>query len=315
VISWQLSPVTVKSPTKRPLGRFVIPIIPPNHHHHDLELSGSCQSNKSEFLLNQYPQSAPFQLHSQVWNDDSRAVSSIAAPDPPWWIDFVNTELFPSEVHQRRQIVSASVSKTSHANEAPSSISAVFQPAFQPSGFSQKPVDFNVPANFAIDFDPQAFQAYLDSANCITFQNSIPLVQPDWNSTESYSTPEFDCDTYSMTTKVFTLPEDETVSQESQENPKSQISVLRAFKCPHCSELFYSKDLGYHIQQSHKHLQHPNICGGCGKRFGLPKDLRRHLKTSTSCRKGSARPFACKCGSTFTRKDHLLRHIRTVGCK
>ena len=27
---------------------------PPNYHDHDLELSGSCQSNKSEFLLSQY---------------------------------------------------------------------------------------------------------------------------------------------------------------------------------------------------------------------------------------------------------------------
>jgi hypothetical protein len=251
-------------------------------------------------------------LHSQVWNDDSHAVSSIATRDEPWWTDFVNTELFPSEVHQSRQIVSASVSETSQPIEAPSSGSAVFQTAFQPSGFNQQPFDLNVPANFAIDFDSQAFQAYPDSANCITSQNFIPLVQPDWNSGESSSTPEFDCDAYSANSGFSTPLGNETVRQESHVNPKSQISVLHASRCQHCSKLFSSERLGYHIQKYHKHLRHPNKCSSCERHFSLSKDLERHLETSTSCRKGSARPFACKCGSTFTRKDHILRHFRTM---
>jgi hypothetical protein len=224
----------------------------------------------------------------------------------------VHTELFPSEVHQRRQIVPASVCKTSHAIEAQSKISAAFQTAFQPYGFSQQSVGFSVPANFATDFDPQAFQASPESAKSITSQNFMPLVQPDWNSGESSSTSEFDCETYSVTSSVLTPLENETTRHESQENPKSQISVLHASRCQHCSQIFSIERLGHHIQKSHKHLQHPNICGGCKRRFSLPKDLERHLETSISCGKRLARPFACKCGSTFTRKDHLLRHIRNM---
>jgi hypothetical protein len=184
-------------------------------------------------------------LHSEVWNDDSRAVSSITALDEPWWTDFINPELFPSEVHHRRQVVPASVYTTSQADEAPSRISAVFQTAFQPSGFNQQSVDFNVPANFAIDFDPQASQAYPGSANFITFQNSIPFVQLDWNSGESSSTPEFNCDTNNPTSSVLTPLENEPIGQVSQVNPKSQISVLHASRCQHCSKLFSSERLGY----------------------------------------------------------------------
>jgi len=97
-------------------------------------------------------------LNSQVWNDASLAVSSITAPDPLWWTDFVDNELFSTEFHQGNQIVPASVSKTSDAIEAPSKISAVFQTASQLSGFSQQSVDFSTPANYTIGVDPQAFQ-------------------------------------------------------------------------------------------------------------------------------------------------------------
>jgi len=203
--------------------RFVVPIIPPNYHYHDLELSGSYQSNKSEFLLNQSLQSVPFQLHSQVGNDDPRTDSSIAAQDPSWWADFINDELFTNEIHQRRQTESASVYETPHANQLPSSIPEVFRPTFQLPGLSHQ----------SVDFDPQAFQVYPDGTNSMNFQNSIPIPQPDWNSTESSSTLEFDCDTYNMASGVFTPPENQTVRQESQENPKYQISLLRASKYPH----------------------------------------------------------------------------------
>lgn len=198
-------------------------------------------------------------MHSQVWNDESRAVSSIAAPDPSWWTDFVNFELVSSEVHQGYQTASESVEEISQANEAPSSKSAAFQTAYQPS-----------------------------------------------------STLEFDCDTYSGSSTVPTPHDNEHIRQQSQENPKSQISVLHASRCPHCSQLFPSERLENHVQRSHKHLQHPNKCGSCGRRFSLSKDLERHLETTASCGKGSARSFACKCGCTYKRKDHLLRHIRTM---
>jgi hypothetical protein len=220
--------------------------------------------------------------------------------------------------------VPESVSQTSHVLEAPS-ISAVFQPAFQPSGSSQESVDFYVPANFAIDFDFQASQACPDSADCITLQNSIPLVQSEENSTESSSTPGFVCDTYSTASGAFTHPENQAVRNESQEKPKSQLPTLPASKCPYCPKIFSNERLGYvlclprsflltdnsryHIKRSHKYLEHPNICGGCNHSFSLPKDLKRH-QTTTSCLKGSARPFACKCGLTFTRKDHCSRHTQ-----
>jgi hypothetical protein len=246
-------------------------------------------------------------LHSQDWNNDHLAVSSIPAPEH-WWTEFVNTDNVEDEVYQNRQIVPESVSQTSHVLEAPS-ISAVFQPAFQPSGSSQETVDFYMPANFAIDFDFQASQACPDSADCITLQNSIPLVQSEENSTESSSTPGFDCDTYSTASGAFTHPENQAVRNESQEKPKSQLLTLPASKCPHCPEIFSNERLGYHIKRSHKYLEHPNICGGCNHSFSLPKDLKRH-QTTTSCLIGSARPFACICGLTFTRKDHCSRHTQ-----
>jgi uncharacterized Zn-finger protein len=128
---------------------------------------------------------------------------------------------------------------------------------------------------------------------------------------QSSSTPRFDCDFYGTISSVSTPLGNETLCQEPRENRKSQISAFQPFNCPHCSNPFSSEQrLRYHIQKSHKRLRHPNICDDCGRSFTLPKDLRRHLQT-LSCRKGSAptRLFACKCGKTYSRKDHLLRHI------
>jgi len=165
-------------------------------------------------------------------------VFSIAAPDPDWWTDNINSELVSSEVHQECRIALASVSlETPRANEVGTdSISAAFQPASQLFGLSQQSLDFNVPANFDIDFEQEASQAYPDSASCMVVQNSM----------KSSSTPRSDCDFYGTTSRVSTPLGNETLCQESQENRKSQIPVLRSFKCPHCSELFSSEQrLGY----------------------------------------------------------------------
>lgn len=264
-------------------------IIPPNHHGHGLELSGPCQFNKSEFLLNQYSQSASLQLYGQVWNDDSHAAISTTAPDPDWWTDNINSEAFSDEVHQDCRIALASVSpEIPCANEVgTASVLAAFQTTSQPSGFCQQSFGFNVPASFDIDFEREALLAYPDGATCKVVQNSISLVQSDWNSMKPSS------------------------ARRSRKKSKSQFSSLRPFKCPQCFKPFPSeRHLGYHIQESHS-----KICGFCGRGFGLSKDLKRHQDT-TSCLNGSAptRPFACTCGKRFARKDHLQRHIsNTIG--
>lgn len=249
-------------------------------------------------------------MHSQVRNDDFLAVFPIAAPDPDWWTENVNSELFSSEVHQDSQITFESVLETSQAIEATDSVSAVFQPASQHPAFVQEQLDFNVSDNFAIAFEQTAPQTYPNSADCMVFQNSIPTVQPDWNPTNSPSTLGSDCDSYSSSSRVSTPPENETLCQESQQNRKNRISTPRSVICPHCPIKFASeRRLGSHIQKSHRN---PSTCNHCGKRFGLSRSLNRHL--ALSCQKGLSpkQRIACKCGKTYSRRDGFLRHIKDM---
>jgi hypothetical protein len=238
-------------------------------------------------------------------------VFSIADPDPDWWTVNINSEFVSSGVHQECRIALASVSLEPPSAIGTDSRSAVFESTFQPSGFSQQSFDFNVSANFDLDFEQGASQAYPDFASCMVAQNSTSPVQSDWNSMPSSSTQHLDCDFYSTISSLSAPPGNETLCQGSQANGKSRISVFHPFNCPHCSNPFSSeRGLRHHIQNSHKRFRHPNICDDCGRSFTLPKDLKRHLKI-LSCRKGSAptRLFACQCGKTYSRKDHLLRHI------
>jgi hypothetical protein len=111
-------------------------------------------------------------LHGQVRNDDSHALFSIAAPDPDWWTDNINSEFVSSEVHQEYRIALASVSLEPPRTIGTDSISVAFQPTYQPSGFSQQSLGFNVPDYLDIDFEHKASQAYPDSASCMVAQNS-----------------------------------------------------------------------------------------------------------------------------------------------
>jgi hypothetical protein len=204
-------------------------------------LSGPCQSNKSEYLLNQHPQSAPFQLFDQVWNNDFLAESPIAAPDPEWWTDNINCDLVSGDVqvYQKCQVAPASVSlETPCVNEVGTdSLSAEFQPANLLFGDSQQLLDFN----FDIDFEQEAFQAHPNSENCIVAQNSNSPSQSDWNSFDSSSTPPSVCDLSGSDSRVSTPPGNETLSQESPQNGKRLISVLHSFKRPHYSEICSSE--------------------------------------------------------------------------
>lgn len=186
------------------------------------------------------------------------------------------------------------------------SLSAVFQPAFSQSGFSQQLFDFNAPPPHDIDVGQEALEAFPDSANRMTVQNSMSSTHIDWNSTTSFSTSRSDCDSSRTTSEVSKPLGNETFGQESQQEHKSLISALRSFPCPHCLRFFKSEELlGSHEQISHRHQ-----CNDCGQRFTLFKDLKRHQQT-LSCQEGLAarRSFACKCGKTYVRNDHLLRHI------
>jgi hypothetical protein len=166
---------------------------------------------------------------------------SIAAPDQDWWTDNINSEFISSEVHQECRISLASVSLEPPSAIESDSTSEGFQAASQPSGFSQQSFDFNMPADFDIDFEQKASQAYSDSASCMVAQNSVSPIQSDWNSTQSSSTLPFDCDFYGNISSVSTPPGDETLSQESQERRQSQISVFDPFNYPHCFKPFPSE--------------------------------------------------------------------------
>jgi hypothetical protein len=184
-------------------------------------------------------------LQGLVWNDDSHAVSPIAAPDPEWWTENINC--VDTEVHQECPITLASVFEPPLAIEVGmDSLSAVFQPAFPQSGFSQELFDFNGSPPHDIDVEQEALEAFPDSANRMTVQNSMSSTQIDWNSTTSSSTLRSDCDSSRTTSRVSTPLGNETFGQESQQERKSRISALRSFPCPHCTRVFKSEErLGY----------------------------------------------------------------------
>jgi hypothetical protein len=221
-----------KAPDEAARGSFVIPIIFPDHHGHGLELSGPCQSNKSEFPLNQYPQLAPSQLPGYAWNNGSFAVPSITGPDPEWWTDNIITESFHSEVYQDHRSALVSVSHETPWAFGTESISAVFEPAFQPSGFCQPTFDFDDPDFWAIDFEQEALQADPGTENCIVFDNPTSPIHMDWDSPTSSSTLRSDCDSSSPNSVALTPPKNEAFCPGSHLHRKYQISVLRPHKCP-----------------------------------------------------------------------------------
>jgi hypothetical protein len=190
-------------------------------------------------------------LQSQVWNDEFRAAATIAAPHPPWWTDNINPEFVSGdvEIYQGCLIALESVyyEPPSAIVAGTGSLSAAFQPASEPSAFSQQSLDLNVPANFDIDVELEALLAFPDGSNCMVFQDSTSLLQSDWNSTSLSSTPRSDCDFSSPTSTVSTILGNETFCHKSHQNRKSQISVLPSFKCPHCSAFFTSEQRVGHV--------------------------------------------------------------------
>ncbi|KAH6980648.1 hypothetical protein BKA56DRAFT_585825 [Ilyonectria sp. MPI-CAGE-AT-0026] len=54
-------------------------------------------------------------------------------------------------------------------------------------------------------------------------------------------------------------------------------------------------------------LDRPHSCSYCNRSFRRPEHLQRHTRTHTK-----EKPYACQCGSSFTRRDLLRRHERLV---
>jgi len=122
-------------------------------------------------------------LQGQVWNYHSRAAVPIAVSDPIWWNE--NIKFGPVsndiEVCQKYPFALENVHhETQGAFEVgPDSLSAVFQTASQPSGFSQQFQDVNFPANFGIDVELEALLAFPDGSNCMVSQDPTFLFQSD----------------------------------------------------------------------------------------------------------------------------------------
>jgi len=171
--------------------------------------------------------------------------------------------------------------------------------------------DLNVHSD--AEMNELALQAFPDDTYCMIESNPISPIPWDSTSFDSSSTPISDFDV-SSNSGISTPPGSEISSQVSSHIGKNQISVLQPAKCTHCSERFSSEQrLGKHIQKYHKHLESPIICSDCGSSYTSVKDLKRHQR-SVQCRTDVGLPpprrlYVCKCGSDYTRNDHLLRHI------
>jgi len=278
-------------------------------------------SCRSEFLLNQHPESASLELPGSIWNGESHAVLSNAVQEPRWWTEFVNTQfvenqVVANQVHQVSRITSAGVSvEIPRANEAgTSNIETAFQTTcHQTFGSCQQSFEFNVPANFDIDFELEALSAGPDGSNSKVIQTSTSPVQSDWNPTTSSSALSFDCDPRNKTDRSFTPWSNETFYEESQKKLKCPISRPNPSTCPHCRKIISSKQFRSHVRKCQWHIQHPNQCDACGKVFSILKDVTRHQKYGSCPKRSSApkRTFVCACGKDYPRKDHLLRHIQT----
>lgn len=194
-------------------------------------------SSQDKFLSSQYPNLASLQLYGETWNGQSHVNSSHAAPDPSWWTDNINTNIFSDEVivnqvPQESPVAFAGVSREiPYAIEAgTSSIESVFQTPRQPLGFFEEQFGINAPVSPDIDLELKALSAFPDDTNCKVFPNP----------TSSSALP-FNSDFCDKTSTGFMPLPNETICQKSQEKTKYQIPKLDPLECPHCCKLFLNK--------------------------------------------------------------------------
>ncbi|KAF5847451.1 hypothetical protein GGP41_000206 [Bipolaris sorokiniana] len=142
---------------------------------------------------------------------------------------------------------------------------------------------------------------------------------PKDTSIEAYPSPSSLPSLGQLTPQIASPPD---TTQIGLNIPDGKVAIEPAgmsFVCKTCTKSFLSR-LRYDQHVNRHSCKAPSRCEQCGQPIKHPKDLRRHLGSNNalpSCPalksvSPRASNFMCICNSkTYTRKDSLVRHLRT----
>ncbi|KAF2628419.1 hypothetical protein BU25DRAFT_35378 [Macroventuria anomochaeta] len=136
---------------------------------------------------------------------------------------------------------------------------------------------------------------------------------------EAYPSPSSLPSLGQFTPQPASPPDTSQVSIDAPDGKMVIESAPTSFVCKTCTKSFPTM-LRYRQHVNRHSCQAPSECKQCGQSIKHAKDLKRHLgssKASPSCpalknASPQGKHFACICSSkTYTRKDSLIRHLRT----
>ena len=99
------------------------------------------------------------------------------------------------------------------------------------------------------------------------------------------------------------------LEEKQKKRAKRKFSEKRIVKtCDYCK-----KDLRYDRYVAHSCKIMPTCCFHCGKNFPFPYLKKRHEKAHVTLPR-SEKIKCVKCSKVFTRRDNMLRHVKST-CK